>query len=627
MISTQTSTLAPKKALIRDIQKTFSEEEIRTRFNINKKTAIETRLNGKSKPEIVTFLTETDRGKCLLDELEQSYPLHSPPTLYLAHLFPQPDITLLLEKTKALRLEGRDGGLLLKPESKVRAVYVSRQARWLDYSGLPPTIEIPIFYEQRIEYSESNPRSKDFGERKSIYSLEQGFIWLLDGHSHTVICCQGFAPVRPILDFARTFLSFRWALPNLTSEMMSQIALKSVPRSATFSTMQDEKKGNKKGNWKFDVKTVTLSDPKLSESGVFQQIIKDTTRQQTAGFYSDHPIFTFGGLGIARRYARVWTPAHVSKRNYLFLAVDLVEKTEHELSQAYQNDLTGFIRFYQDHAVSVGKHELHGAERDTFNLLVEAIMSANHEEEVSTIDDSLLQTLVSFQKSLGLLTYASLDCPNCGERLAECPSCHLPLQASLDGSKAIILKCPKTKCGYIVNIDDGLLCDCGQEIDFLSAENHVRIFPSPELLNAVENFIGLMDDILMWRGTFMIDGFQLKLIDLSPVQGPGMVSLGEMSAWRSRAHHHNRRVTGKTRELAIQILRLSREKCDKNEYHPHKTDCIACLESQMSDRYLREGKVCLPRMLGLPIEMEAEFDGIHHRYEVADIKYIRCVAQ
>ncbi len=172
----------------------------------------------------------------------------------------------------------------------------------------------------------------------------------------------------------------------------------------------------------------------------------------------------------------------------------------------------------------------------------------------------------------------------------------------------------------MANADEGLLCSCGQEIDYLSAENHLRIFPSPDLLKALWDFIGLMDDV-SWHGTFMIDADRLKLIKLEQVQGLGIISLGELRSWRTIAHHHTRHVTGKTRAVALNILGISREKCDINDYHPHKEDCISCLENQMNEQNLKDGKICLPRMLGLPLDQEDKFDGIHHKYEIADIKF------
>lgn len=72
--------------------------------------------------------------------------------------------------------------------------------------------------------------------------------------------------------------------------------------------------------------------------------------------------------------------------------------------------------------------------------------------------------------------------------------------------------------------------------------------------------------------------------------------------------------------LAETKVSITKEKCYRNDSPPTIQGCDDCKAAMITEKQIRKRKeVCLPRIFGLPIE--EKFDGIHHGYEIADIKY------
>jgi len=604
----RTATSVPKHALVRALLKTLAEDVIRISLHIAADTSLSQRLMDFTKVELLSLLTSTAKGEKALAEAEHNYPLSSSPTLYLVKVQHRPEATSLAENTAVLAEAGRRGGLQFGETRAVRAVYVASPAYELTLRG---STEIPILYERRLEYTVCDPESDEYGERMALYSLEQAFVWVLDAHSHAIIACPDFVAVRPIIDLGRLRLEFRWALPDLTEEMMTRLAADSDPRSATFLGADLDPTD------RLDVRTITVSDPHLGERNTFRQIAQDPGRQQTSGFYANHPALVFGGLGIARRYGRIWTPAHLSRPKLVNLAVDLVKRTEAQLSREYDSSLHGYVRYFRHVPVVVDGRELRSEERRTFERLVITILEATKQSaKEAELDRTSLHSLVKHQRRLGLVITSEFECPHCGSSLGRCPDCLLPYEAKIENS-GLAFVCPR--CKRSPEEEQGFTCDCGEQSPFAAAENHLQIMPSAEHIEALREFLNAMDEA-KWRGLFYIRGYVLKLVPSPNPPTRPMVALGDLRLWRVRAHHHLlHEPTGSAREVILRTLVKAQEKCGRNRGHPTHAICEQCLAEPPSTKQIKAGEVCLPRILGLAIRQD--FDGVHHGYEIADVKY------
>jgi hypothetical protein len=607
----RTATAVPKRVLVDRIVRVIPEESIRVALHIAADTSLKQRLHDFTKAKLLALITSTPEGEQALDELERDYPLSSPPTLYLVKVQYRPEVQDIVLRTTVLADAGRPAGVDFGEDRPVRVVYTARPAYAMPFNQ--ETTEIPLLYERRLEYTICDPDSDEYGKRRSLYSLERAFIWIVERYSHAIACCSDFVAVRPILDFARQCLELRWALPDLTEEMLNRLAADSNPRSATFYTPDAELAAL------LDVRSVTVSDPQLGDRGGFQQICHDPGREQTAGFYSSHPDLVFGGLGIARRYGRIWTPAHLSRSSLVTLAIGLIGKTEQELSREYGRNLDGYVHYFRNILVTVGDHRLRGKERDTFNQLVVGILeAAKRDSREIAIDRELLHALVEYQKPLGLTTVSEFECPECGSVVGQCPDCHLPYRAKMDGPD-LVFECLNTRCRQRLNIAQGFECDCGQEVHLIAPENHLQVFPSPKFMRALREFLDALDDVT-WKGLFYVNGFTLKLLPLPTPPSREIVHLDDLRLWRVRARYHVRGEPAESRrESLTRILRKAKEKCHKNNGHPTHQVCEQCLAGRVLAEDVKACEVCLPRMLGLAIA--EDFDGVHHGYEIADVKY------
>lgn len=618
MDAVRTATLVPKRALIERILRAFPEGTVRAAFHMADETPLMQRLDSFSKAELLAFLVASPEGEQVLKEAERNYPLSAPPTLYLVTVQRRPSREALAERACELARAGRDVACTFGPTGAVRAVYVGSTDAAPDLAER--VTEVPILYERRIEYTVCEPNADDFGERIALYSLERAFVWFLEGNSHAVVCCSHFPAVRPILEYGRERLDLVWALPDLTEEMLNRLAADGAPRSATFSSASDIGLPGL-----FDVRTITISDPLLGERDSFRQVRDDEYREQTAGFYANHPNLAFGGLGITRRYGRVWTPAHVSRKSLAALATGVVERTEEELSGEYERNLPGYVHYYRNLAVEIDGRRLRGQMREAFEQLAIAVLKAARAPggEIS-ISANLLHNLVWHQKQLRLAAVSEFECPHCGLVLGQCPACRTPYAVKADGSM-MILECPNEKCRHRLSLDEGYECNCGEVISVAATLNHVRLLPEPALLDAFHQFLDAMDDVT-WKGIFVVSGQLLRVLPLPAPALRKAVQLGDLQLWRVRARHHLRGVPAESRRDSLTaVLRATKEKCNKNNGHPTHDLCDACLVTQVMAEHVKAGDLCLPRMLGLAIG--AGFDGVHHRYEVADVRYEDALAE
>jgi hypothetical protein len=163
-----------------------------------------------------------------------------------------------------------------------------------------------------------------------------------------------------------------------------------------------------------------------------------------------------------------------------------------------------------------------------------------------------------------------------------------------------------------------MFCECGSEIEIASLENHIQIYPGVLLQQTIEDFISQNLDEVSWRGIFIIDGLILKLFQRKEPKKdlPGTIRLNQLGLWQEKARYPKRRPNQKY----LNLLGITKEKCYRNDSPPTIQGCEKCKVTKITEKQIRKRKeVCLPRVFGLPIE--EKFDGIHHGYEIADIKY------
>ena len=116
----------------------------------------------------------------------------------------------------------------------------------------------------------------------------------------------------------------------------------------------------------------------------------------------------------------------------------------------------------------------------------------------------------------------------------------------------------------------------------------------------------------------MIDGLALKLLQKREPKNdlPEIIRLGQLNLWQAKAKYDRRRI----RKNDLPLLVMTKEKCFREGARPTIEGCEKCKASKITETLIRKrNEVCLPRIFGLPIE--ESFDGIHHGYEIADIKY------
>jgi len=604
------ATPVPKKVLVDLILHTFSPASARKQLSIRPDTDLKRRLEDFTKAELLRVLQSTREGEKSLEEAEKDYPLHTSPTLYLVTIQARPDLGEIVQKTEVLSQGGCEAALDLGDKGAVRRVYCLSPAYELGH--LAGFLEVPVVYERKIEYTEVDPKADDFGERKVLYSLERAFIWLPSGHKHGLIASGDFVAVRPILQYGRTCLRLRWAPPNLTEEMLHRLSVGAIPRSATFSSFDPE------NAHLFDVKTVTLYDPSLSERRSFAAIVDDDERTQTAGFFGTHPDLPIGGLGIAKRYGRIWTPARLDRNALAALATALIKKTEKALENEYAEDMGGFIQYYRNVEVSVEGKQVRGALRDVFDQLVQAILEADrNDRNEREISEHLLASLVRDYEKLRLSVALEIDCPNCGNVLVRCPECFMPLGPTR-GRLGSPFGCEHHQ-DCLAPVDGQVKCICQAEVELVDAANHLVLMPHPELLQAIRDLIGHMQGV-SFDGRFIVHGKILRVLPKAVPALEDAYSLAHLELWRIRARYHMRSVPGGARrKTALARLALIKEKCRRADGHPTKETCRACLDERLTIKRIEEGDVCLPRLFGEAIDQE--FDGVHHAHEVADVRY------
>ncbi len=582
--------------------------EARQQFHIHTAESLHDRLMSFTKAQLIAFIVGLGpKGEAALRQVQSSFPLRRPPTLYLAVIDNRPSSDKKLQATtRSLAEQGRTAGLDLGEEEAIRFVYVPEPAELIRV-GEVGVREIKLHYERRVELIQAEVEAENYGEMIAVYSLETTFVWIpVEKHDHGVIACCDYPALRHILRYLDVRLGLRLKLPWLDTATLQRIVQGAIPRRVTFSSILESED--------FDqVQNVTLADPLLAMKKPYNEAVQDPYREQTAGFYINHPGLALGGLGVVRRDGKVWTPKRLDHKDTVGLALTLIAQTERELKSERDPDV--LIKHFYGSRVHIGQGELVGKELEAWQELVRAILAAEQSDNKEiVIQTELLERLIRYQERLRLLTAVEHDdCPSCGVKwLAICSRCHNPLRVAL--SDEFEARC--RNCQFVA--DGGFECDCGEPIEYANLNPLIRVLPERELLESISAAAERFKK--SFSGYFALRGTTLKVIRRRQPQEPKRMQLGDLRLWRDRGRFHLRRVSPERQEELRRILNKTREKCRRDDIAPSIPRCQECVSAPLNPDWIPRGDTCLPRLFGVPIN--EQFDGVHHGQEIADIKYI-----
>ena len=602
-------TPVPKREIVEIIMRTIPTKNVRSILKIKEETDVHRRLEDYSKNELVQVLVSTAEGRAAFEEAKAKYPLTTRPTLYMVSVSKFPDRDSLLDTTNNLAMKGYDEKVWFGSDKSIRSAYMITAAR--EYQIDPPFLEVPLVYEKKIEYVIADPDSEDYGEVGEVFSLENAIIWYSSKFNHALLLCGDFPAVKPILTYGNIKLGIRWQLPYLSEDMLKRLAEGATPRSASFSSLVDI------FGDEFDVQAMTIYDQALGDTISYQKLIRDESRQQTAGFYSTHPDLVFGGVGISRQYGRIWTPTKLRKDTLLALSVNLIQKTEIELAREAEINLDGFIAYYRNTPVNILGKKIGLIQRRIFEKLIKAVItarkSANHEVE---FDAGFIHDLIGQSEHLDLVIGLEANCENCGPYLLRCPLCQSPLAPVMTDEQQVVFQCMKHPEQRIAN-NQKTICECGGELE-ITFSTDIRIFPGAALIKSLHEFLSVLEN-QHYDGTFLITANIFRLVPKKNI-AVTQYHLGDFKYWRIRAHFHRRNPTDEHKKEYRIALNDIKEKCSRNNSHPTRDMCNACMREVISrERILSGTDICLPRIFGYAID--ERFDGIHHGREIADIRY------
>lgn len=598
----------PKSFLVRIILTNGDHAHIRTYFGIKDETSIEDRLKSFSKVKLIEYIDNV--GGSLKSNAEagiELFPLKSAPTLYIINVTSNINYSSIQQISNTLADRGRSEALFFENDRVIRCVYLRRE---LSRISLSPTVyELVIGYEKRIETTEWDPESSDYGETKLVYSLENALLWFSEEKKrYAIAACSDFSAVAPIIKYLSSKFQIDASLPDLTEDMLFNIAEGGQIKNATFSNALGHRDNL------IDACTITIYDEDLSNRQIYQEMRGQENREQRAGFYSSHPDLLRAGIGITRRYGRVWTPAHLNRDELLKLSLGIVSKLDRQLEIASRDHLKDFIVYYSNSPVIIGSTSLVGQARSVFDSIIYYVISAGRSNQKRVrVPDDILKDLIIYRDKLKLGTSIMYECENCGTRNIKCSNCNKNIDVSVENNE-IVFKCPD--CNFELDAE-AHICECGNHCPVFDPISQILFYPQVELLESIDKYISNLHPSVENPKLFVIVGHEVRILNTRTNDRARRVSLEELSFWRTRAHLHTYNPLSQNR--LIRILGRLREKCPINNYHPNGQECERCLQSLPTTRQLEEGNVCLLRAFGIPIDID--FDGIHHGHEVADIVY------
>lgn len=627
---TEESVRLPKRALIRFILDKVDHRVIREKFSLRPKSSLESALEKFTKSRLASFLFGVSPASRLaVRELEQEYPLRAAPTLYVVLMMHRPPVAELLSKLDELAKAGHAGSREFGDRETVRAVYLDAPAEAIPGKGV---LQIRFAYLLRVDFTHSDPMSPDFGEPDFLYSLEKALFWLPDAAlDYAVVCCCDHAAVDPIRMFTEEKIGLEFITPDFSPEMLQQIAKGGKPRSATFTAHMFSAVGP------FDVKTLTISDRELGSRRTYKTAAEDEDRPQTSGFYSDHPLIPEAGLGIASRSGRVWTPCYLDLSELLELGLQVIERAHEELSHLKLTSQLAVIRHARHMDVRVGRNRIGGKARDLFERLLDQILAAADQKKPIPLESAFLRELLVQKAVLQFVARLEFECDACEvtDALA-CPMCRAEVEPRLSPGRAsgwlgvCSSGCERNKTRIRM-----FECECGH-VQAISTIDTGRLILTP--LPALEDAIQKASAAIFSRafqGIFQISKGELAAFGDRGVRNLYVLGMEDLRRWtvipNFRDNLQSQPWDLKRKAHLQAILSMTKEKCTREVCNangkvlfpdgsrPTREKCKLCLSQTLPVSLLSQGKLCLPRVFGIPIG--EPLDGVHHGHEVADVRY------
>lgn len=622
----------PKREIVEIILAHAPDGAVRQEFHVKPDTEnLAARLESFAKPRLLDYLYSL--GEAAVEALrtkEEQYPARGPITLYMVSLHERTD---LYQTAAKLQGDAQDAEWTAPPdeiEPPVRVIRIDQVTpRTLLKCGERRVLQINLLYERRIAYWDADS-ADEYGEPSVVWSVQLSRVWIPEEPlEHGLVLCSYFPAFKRILRFARDTLQLPiWGM-NIPPELFDKLAEGGRPRTATFLKAQAapalrSAAATARHSPLADVTSITLSDPELQRKQAYSELLRDKARHRSATYVLGHRAVPEAGLGFASRWGRIWTPRHVAEDALLVMALELIERTEKTVREMGDGRFAVLIEKERPRPVFLGTKKLAGEARDHFDRLAQLLLKAIHNKSSwARVDPGLFRRLVELASLVGLVAVLEYQCKHCGYLLATCPEHGVPVHVQVrEGDWA--LRCPVAGCSYAVGPPvETITCDCGEEVD-VNLPGDVMLFPSASLAEAMHDFLRtlptsgdteLRERIKTSLGWWCIRGATVYVYP-PPTHPPPLLSLGELGRWR----HALKRVAGGggawPEDDLVQALRHIGEKCQRSVT---RQQCEECCNRMPTTEEILEGKVCLPRIFGLPIGQC--FDGIHHGHEGADVCY------
>lgn len=451
-------------------------------------------------------------------------------------------------------------------------------------------------YEAKLDYIESAP-GDTYGETVTTYSLERAVILIpASPWKYALIVSSDYAAVNPICTYAGALLGLTLYPPNLTETMMSNVVGAAVPRVTSFR--------RRSGADDNQASVITVSDARLGESQDYLELAADPSREKTYGFFRGYPSLQRGGLGIARRYGRIWTPARLSNSEIRRLGLGILRAVDRELAVTRNERIPEFVEFHHNMPVRIGDRLLNGGPRRAFDTIMRAVLGGQQGEY--ELELSELHEIIANAGSLQMLLELRVECPECADVIVlRCDQCGSPLVPRIRAG-GVVAACPTHGAVDI----DRVTCECGTVIEVPLLQS-IFGFALPPLLDAFQSALTRMGEV--FRNAIYLNGTSLESMARSTPAIPTLVRLEDCQKWRVNAHLHELGAA-LTQKTIVGVMRGAREKCTNAG-----PSCDACLARTPLPAEIRSGHICLLRIFGLPIG--EGFDGRHHGAEMADLQY------
>lgn len=592
----------PKSELIKTILDNFTSDEIRKHFNIQVSTNPLSRLDSFKKTELVELIMLKDEAVQKYRLLNEEYPLTGTPALYILTYDDSMYVDAVVSRYSSLRSE-----IDVRGDGKLICVIV-----WNKLEKLNNRIsELQVQYKKKVEYIESNESLTDYGELKYVESLEKAYLWFFKGDfNYAVLATSDYYSVRGIIYAIAEVAKIQLTAPSLSEEMMKRLQVNSQLSNASFT------KSNNISDDFIDVKSITVYDSDLSSTSTFKNLDESKSRELYSSFMKKND-FVLAGIGLSRRTSKLWTPSKLKKSEVLKIADRIVQKLETEtkcLDLHTKKDSSSYFRLFQQ-TQFLGKSLSVNEVTYYSKLLAELHTNYVNQHYDHPVDTNVVKDTVKNAKRFGFNIALSYECDNCGSHLHTCKVCgstNICIDADFAEFKCV--SCNAT------TMFSQLTCSCDSQIEIIDPINNLFIYPENRTIDEIIRVLNLVTKTVFNIVGFAFNFGVMKIIKTKFRIGWSEWGLKDLKKWRDIGRFHLISVSETDKKRYRRYLKVLREKCDINSFHPTQSDCSKCKKKVFHATDLNSSSnMCLLRLFGLAFD--EFFDGIHTGIEQADVKY------